>query len=162
MEGRGYVTRMLFLQSPHDELSTPSNLKGIRGFYKGYLYSLLVYIPFSLAFFSTYEALHKRDHSIPVSAAAGGITGGVVSKLLDVCKTRKQASLGKAGVVSPDKRALFTPISRIEIWTALDREVSQVKMNWLWRGMVPRVLWLCPSVVISMTLFETLRDKDEE
>ncbi|KAJ3148338.1 hypothetical protein HK101_002153, partial [Irineochytrium annulatum] len=73
------------------------------------------------------------------SGAAGALAGGL-SNVLDVVKTRVQVTGGRVWVVA---RRMYIEEGGLRAFT---------------RGMTARVLWLAPSVTISMTAFEVLKD----
>ncbi|KAJ3101912.1 hypothetical protein HDU97_000953 [Phlyctochytrium planicorne] len=112
-------------------------------------------------YFITYEQLKARlsayvasqqpkdgNKKIPFSVyllssgTSGAIAGGI-SNFVDVVKTRVQVAGPESGGMLTVVRHMYTNEGGIRAFT---------------RGLLARVLWLAPSVTISMTVFEVLKD----
>eukprot|EP01135_Chromosphaera_perkinsii_P009385 Nk52_evm61s1737 gene=Nk52_evmTU61s1737 len=125
---------------------------GALGFLRGYWASVGVFAPQSALFFATYEQfklLHIRvtkDENIPfmsyvaLSAVAGGLAAGITNPL-DIIKTRYQC-FGNEG-------------SLLKLaWNIKAEEGLKAYFN----GAIARMLWVAPSVAISMSLYECFKD----
>ncbi|KAJ3410302.1 hypothetical protein HDV05_003958 [Chytridiales sp. JEL 0842] len=153
--------------------------EGIRGFFRGYWLTLGVFVPYTVCYFVSYEQLKARGlkymedrQSIAsssasttrmsssdtqnsnftvylVSSASAGALAGAVSNVLDVIKTRLQIAGGGQGTTS---------MLRI----AADMYKNEGGITAFGRGMLARVLWVMPSVTISMTIFEVLKEQREQ
>ncbi|PKY60772.1 mitochondrial carrier [Rhizophagus irregularis] len=125
--------------------------EGIKGFFRGYLLSLVVFIPHTMIYFVLYEKfkiwtkserkLTNNDYLIN-SAAACSIAGSI-SNVLDIIKTRWQVSFSKE-----------TPL---EIMKNMYKNEGGLRA--FTKGMGARVLWMVPSSSISMTIYEILKNK---
>ncbi|KAJ3369907.1 hypothetical protein GGF31_004982 [Allomyces arbusculus] len=132
--------------------------RGIVGFQKGYWLSLCVFVPYSVTYFLSYEQLKSlysthvldrpltSDTKLPFSAylMCAGVSGSLaasISNPLDRVRTIVQVS---------NKRP--------SAWTVI-RQLAREEGWWkgATRGLVPRVVWVVPSVVISMTVYEMLK-----
>jgi hypothetical protein len=124
---------------------------GIRGFFKGYFLGLIVFLPYSVTFFVVYEKLKLHMHNyyaenqkeIPLvgylsCSALAGATGALISNVTDIIKTRVQVSGQKAPVII---RRLFQE-NGIHAFT---------------KGLGARLLYITPSVAISMAAYETFK-----
>ncbi|KAI7822606.1 mitochondrial carrier domain-containing protein [Gamsiella multidivaricata] len=141
--------------------------EGLLGFYRGYFITLGVFVPYSMIYFATYEQLkdmawRRRHTAIPLSiakqheetppfptivacaAVAAGIAGGV-SNIVDVVKTRWQISV------------LATTEENASAGRIIRHMLRQGGFTSFTRGMGARVLWMIPSVTISMSMFEYLK-----
>ncbi|KAI9097175.1 mitochondrial carrier domain-containing protein [Phlyctochytrium arcticum] len=138
--------------------------EGIRGFFKGYWLALAVFVPYTVTYFVTYEQLKRQAgkmlgrHSkstigstqaehLPlatylVCSASAGALAGAVSNATDIVKTRVQAGKGRQGAMSV--------IS--QMWK------NEGKWRAFGRGLGARVLWVAPTVTISMSVYEILKD----
>ncbi|KAF9359250.1 hypothetical protein BGX26_012780 [Mortierella sp. AD094] len=139
--------------------------EGLMGFYRGYFITLGVFVPYSMIYFATYEQLKemarqrrgrnssdnvKSDNALPFftvalcAAVATGIAGGV-SNIVDVVKTRWQISV----------------LATTEENSSTGRIVSNMFRHGglasFTQGMGARVLWMIPSVTISMSMYEWLK-----
>jgi hypothetical protein len=83
-----------------------------------------------------------------VSSATAGAFAGAVSNVMDVVKTRLQVAGGSQGV------------SMVAI--AKEMYKNEGGLVAFTRGMMARVLWVIPSVTISMTIFEVLKERREQ
>lgn len=149
---------------------------GITGLYRGYLFSLAVFIPQSITYFWLYtdfkHRLHKRvekynemhhgaeklgDNAERLFFLANFISSGtaaglaaVVSTQLDLIKTRWQVGLARKSNSSTE--------------TSKPTIISMVKKMWkeeggyraFTRGTLSRVLWVSPSMAIYMAIYEQL------
>ncbi|KAL2918607.1 hypothetical protein HK105_202008 [Polyrhizophydium stewartii] len=128
---------------------------GLRGFYRGYVLSQAVFIPYTMVYFVTYERLKRtwaavwptpaRD-DLPFAgyltcASASGAVAGAVSNVLDVVKTRVQ--------VSSNRSALDVVA---HMWRHEGGALAFTK------GMLARIMWVTPSMAISVTVYELLKD----
>ncbi|KAJ3116625.1 hypothetical protein HDU96_009180 [Phlyctochytrium bullatum] len=142
---------------------------GFRGFFKGYWISLAVFVPYTVIYFITYEQLKhhlsnlysprqriSQDASPPtpnkipfgvylVSSASAGAVAGAISNFVDVVKTRIQVGGGyESG------RGMLSVVRQMYLYEGGFKAFT--------KGLAARVLWLAPSVTISMTVFEVLKD----
>eukprot|EP00842_Homolaphlyctis_polyrhiza_P003131 jgi/Hompol1/3819/HPOL_003365-RA len=140
---------------------------GIAGFYRGYLLSQAVFIPYTVVYFITYERLklawirafnpspppslssssseNATNQDLPfrgylICASLSGAFAGAVSNVLDVVKTRVQ--------VSTDRPAIS--IIR-DMWVNEGGPMAFTK------GMLARIAWVTPSMAISVTVYEILK-----
>ncbi|KAI8799919.1 mitochondrial carrier domain-containing protein [Cladochytrium replicatum] len=134
--------------------------EGLRGFYRGYLLSLGVFVPYTVTFFLTYEQLKmmaiartpsKSLQELPfytylLSSACAGAVAGAISNALDVVKTRVQIN----STSSSQRTASALEVMR-HMW------VNDGGLRAFTKGMVARVVWVVPSVAISMTFYESLK-----
>ncbi|KAI8827267.1 mitochondrial carrier domain-containing protein [Fimicolochytrium jonesii] len=136
---------------------------GIRGFFKGYFLALGVFVPYTMTYFIAYEQLkrqadlfiNKRTASVTTStpkqlpfgaymlcAGTSGALAGAVSNALDIVKTRRQAGGGTESAVTIIK----------DMWR------NEGKWRAFGRGLAARVLWVTPTVTLSMSVYEILKD----
>ncbi|GAA5805377.1 mitochondrial carrier domain-containing protein [Helicostylum pulchrum] len=128
--------------------------EGIRGFYRGYVMGLVVFVPHSMAYFVTYEKLKQyflhdksnKFHMYMLCSSLAGVTSIMVSTPLDIIKTRWQISAAEYG-----KQYRLGPMS---IATQMMREGKGAFTRGLWA----RIAWGIPTTTISMTVFELLKD----
>ncbi|TPX43763.1 hypothetical protein SeMB42_g04598 [Synchytrium endobioticum] len=122
--------------------------EGIRGFFRGYVLSLAVFVPYSVIYYVAYEQLKRgcapAELGFATYAACAGVAGavaGAASNGLDVVKTRVQVGAGRvrAGDVMRD----------------IYRREGAMGFA---RGAGHRVAWITPSVVLSMSIYEVLKD----
>ncbi|KAG0244956.1 hypothetical protein BGX31_008307 [Mortierella sp. GBA43] len=154
--------------------------EGLLGFYRGYFITLGVFVPYSMIYFATYEQLkdmawrqqghlmgprmaeaataeeevaaadRQQEDTLPFltimscAAVAAGIAGGV-SNVVDVVKTRWQISV------------LATTEENSSTRRIIQHMISQGGLSSFTRGMGARILWMIPSVTISMSVFEWLK-----
>ncbi|KAF9914126.1 hypothetical protein BX616_008905 [Lobosporangium transversale] len=132
--------------------------EGLRGFYRG---------PYSIIYFTTYEHLkkmawreqqrsatiiaegHEKDTLpfmtiVTCAAVAAGIAGAI-SNIVDIVKTRWQISV------------LATAEDNSSTKNIIRQMFRQGGLASFTRGMGARVLWMVPSVTISMSTFEWLK-----
>ncbi|KAF9312787.1 hypothetical protein BG003_005945 [Podila horticola] len=143
--------------------------EGLAGFYRGYFITLGVFVPYSMLYFASYEQLKQmawarqkqrstgapvdtnQDHEtlsfmtiVGCAAVACGFAAGV-SNIVDVVKTRWQTSvLTKSTELSSTRK----------IAEAMFKQGGLASFT---RGMGARILWMVPSVTISMSTFEWLK-----
>jgi hypothetical protein len=121
------------------------NRHGFKGFYRGYLISQLVFIPYTITYFVTYEKLKsnfkEKDCWVYLSCSSiSAAFAGAISNPADVIKTRVQ--------IASNKKTLLVV-----------RELyDQFGLKWFTRGMAARVGWVAPSMTIQITLFELFKD----
>ncbi|EGF79248.1 hypothetical protein BATDEDRAFT_25872 [Batrachochytrium dendrobatidis JAM81] len=135
---------------------------GMRGFYRGYLLSQAVFIPYTMIYFVTYEqfkqtwcrlfstkSLTDDTSSNPdisfsgyllCASTAGAVAGGV-SNIMDVVKTRVQVTSAQSAW-----KVIHT------LWT---RERGPLAFT---KGMWARILWVTPSMAISVTVYELFKE----
>ncbi|KAG0084569.1 hypothetical protein BGZ93_008210 [Podila epicladia] len=142
--------------------------EGLAGFYRGYFITLGVFVPYSMLYFASYEQMKQmawarqkqrsgatmgsnQDHEtlsfmtiVGCAAVACGFAAGV-SNIVDVVKTRWQTSvLTKNTELSSTRK----------IAEAMFQQGGLISFT---RGMGARILWMVPSVTISMSTFEWLK-----
>ncbi|KAF9979006.1 hypothetical protein BGZ65_006765 [Modicella reniformis] len=139
--------------------------EGLLGFYRGYFITLGVFVPYSMIYFATYEQMkvmawrQRQRHShgfngtgqhrdtlpfwtiMTCAAVAAGIAGGV-SNIVDVVKSRWQISV------------LATTEENSSTRRIIQHMLSQDGLASFTRGIGARILWMIPSVTISMSIFE--------
>ncbi|KAJ3165279.1 hypothetical protein HDU88_004364 [Geranomyces variabilis] len=142
---------------------------GLRGFFKGYFIALGVFIPYTMVYFMSYEQLklaaarlvlpphspssptgqqsNQVQQQLPFGAyvACSGLSGalaGGVSNGLDIVKTRKQAGGGSQTAMQ------------------IARHMWRHEGGWraFGRGLGARILWITPTVTISMSVYEELKN----
>ncbi|KAJ3177402.1 hypothetical protein HDU87_004421 [Geranomyces variabilis] len=144
---------------------------GLRGFFKGYFIALGVFIPYTMVYFMSYEQLklaaakvllppaqppssstvHQanspQQQQLPFAAyvACSGLSGalaGGVSNGLDIVKTRKQAGGGSQTAMQ------------------IAQQMWRHEGGWraFGRGLGARILWITPTVTISMSVYEELKN----
>ncbi|KAF8978530.1 hypothetical protein BGZ46_006370 [Entomortierella lignicola] len=137
--------------------------EGFIGFYRGYFITLGVFVPYSMIYFAAYEQLKemawqrrggidnfKNEENLPFltiatcAAVATGIAGGV-SNIVDVVKTRWQISV------------LATTEENSSTGRIVRHMFRQGGLASFTQGMGARVLWMIPSVTISMSTYEWLK-----
>jgi hypothetical protein len=123
---------------------------GIRGFGRGYFLSLGVFIPYSMTYFVIYEKLKDLasenrqgggDLSFGLYLSCSSLSSAVaasVSNAVDVVKTRVQIT---------GKRP----------WILIKDMLYKDGLKSLTKGLGARILWVTPSVSISMTIYEVLK-----
>lgn len=126
--------------------------EGWMGFFKGYLISLWVYIPHSIIYFMVYEIMKQQClrqwhevKDIPfwaflVCSGVAASLGAAFSNPMDILKTRIQVN--KLEVPLPSKEG-FDLKGLVDSLTA---------------GMWARIAWLAPCSMISMTVYEVLKN----
>lgn len=123
---------------------------GLKGFYRGYILSQMVYIPYTITYFVVYEKLKEQwinanresisSWGYMSCSCIAAILGGIVSNPFDVVKTRVQ--------VDSSRHAL----------SVITKMYQENGLRSFSRGMGARVLWIVPSMTISITLYEMLKD----
>lgn len=147
----------------------------LAGFYRGYLMSLAVFVPYTMTYFAVYEELkaYLAKHVLTIPSTAAVKTDVLVSQLpfmayvtcssiacaigitistpLDIVKTRWQISSSEEG--NSYKRG---PVHIIkQMW-------QQGGYRAFSRGLLTRICWGIPSTAISMTIFESIKDSYAE
>ncbi|KAF9211006.1 hypothetical protein BGZ59_008648 [Podila verticillata] len=136
--------------------------EGLAGFYRGYFITLGVFVPYSMLYFASYEQLKQmawarkqrtgapdiQEHEmlsfltiVGCAAVACGFAAGV-SNIVDVVKTRWQTSILTKNTELSSTR---------KIAEAMFQQGGLASFT---RGMGARILWMVPSVAISMSTFE--------
>ena len=126
--------------------------EGARGFYRGYLTTVMREIPFSLIQFPLWESLKKHLSSVNgcepqpwesslCGAAAGGVAAGVTTPL-DVAKTR--IMLAKVG--SQEAR-----LGTLGIWRIV---VQESGVRGLFAGVAPRIIWISVGGAVFFGVYE--------
>ncbi|KAI8065681.1 mitochondrial carrier domain-containing protein [Gongronella butleri] len=142
--------------------------EGIVGFFRGYWMGLVVFLPHTMIYFTTYEQMKKRmtrrarqltqdqaayGSQLPwtrylVCSSVASLVSSALSAPLDIIKTRWQVSSSEQG-------AAFR-VGPVQIAKHMWHHEGQ------WRGftkgLVARVVWAMPTTAISMTVFELLKD----
>ncbi|KAF9141198.1 hypothetical protein BG015_001362 [Linnemannia schmuckeri] len=147
--------------------------EGLLGFYRGYFITLGVFVPYSMIYFAAYEQLKdmawrnlhsskqdkqrrlagqgtQEEHVLPFfeimgcAAVACGIAAGI-SNIVDVVKTRWQTSILSTTEETSSTRRIATQLFRQGGFASFTR------------GMGARIMWMVPSVTISMSTFEWLK-----
>ncbi|KAF3908983.1 Mitoferrin [Dactylellina cionopaga] len=134
--------------------------EGIRGFYRGYLLGLVVFIPYNGIWWSVYEHTKKalpQNWPIFSQAAFGGsvatITSICICHPLDLIKTRYQvattATVGRVGGERlEDARGVMKVVRNV--WA--EKKFGRGFYN----GLGARLVCSTPSSLISMAVFEYL------
>jgi hypothetical protein len=126
------------------------NKYGIRGFYRGYFLGQAVFIPYTIAYFVSYEQMKLRwkaysnSDTIPfniylISSSISAAIAGAISNPIDVVKCRVQVS---------NKRTV----------DILKQLYNDHGIQGFTKGLGARILWIAPSMSISVTIFELLKD----
>ncbi|KAG0286728.1 hypothetical protein BGZ96_009215 [Linnemannia gamsii] len=148
--------------------------EGFLGFYRGYFITLGVFVPYSMIYFAAYEQLKdmawrqlhsssKQDkrsrligqdaheeYVLPFFAIMGcaavacGFAAGI-SNIVDVVKTRWQTSILSTTEETSSTRRIASQLFRQGGFASFTR------------GMGARIMWMVPSVTISMSTFEWLK-----
>lgn len=131
--------------------------EGIRGFFKGYGMSLVVFVPHSMAYFVTYEKLKhwliQQDTTTSktglymLCSSIAGVAALSFSTPLEIIKTRWQISAAEQG-----KEFRQGPLSIAK--KILVHEGPSVFL----RSFLGNIAWGIPTTAISMTVFELLKD----
>jgi solute carrier family 25 protein 44 len=127
---------------------------GIRGFYRGYFASLLVFVPTSSCWWMTYSnmcaILGKDDRAsyvdtmgkTMISGFVAGMTSAVVTNPLDVIKTRLQTSTAK------EKKSFFSLAKQL---------YRQEGLKGFLRGSTARMSAMSPTSVMMILSYETVK-----
>jgi len=166
-------------------LNTIKN-EGLRGLYRGYWVTLGVFVPYSMVYFLCYERFKimakgmlnvESTNDLPlhgycVSSFFAGAIGGAVANPFDVVKTRWQLQTsGPAQELHVSHPSSFQVIQnhKDNSWRSsqsapykspLDvvlRTYREEGLRAFGKGMGARVLWIAPSVAISMSLYEEFK-----
>ncbi|GAA5911886.1 hypothetical protein JCM6882_005231 [Rhodosporidiobolus microsporus] len=154
--------------------------QGVRGFYRGFGSTVAREIPFSLLQFPLYERLklllatyHQLPSALPPpgvspssadlpaleAAACGSLAGGVAAGLttpLDVCKTRIMlAGQSGGGVVKGLEVAEGARIPSLP--STLRLILAHEGPSALFRGVVPRVLWISGGGAVFLGVYEAAK-----
>ncbi|KAF3916407.1 Mitoferrin-1 [Orbilia brochopaga] len=132
--------------------------EGIRGFYRGYLMGLVVFIPYNGIWWTVYEHTKKaapNSWGVAGTAALGGCVATITSTCcchpLDLVKTRYQvattATVGRVGGERlEDARGVFKVVRNV---------LGEAKFGrGFYKGLGARLMCSTPSSLISMAVFE--------
>jgi hypothetical protein len=133
--------------------------EGLRGFFRGYFLGLGVFLPYTVIYFTTYEKLKSGARKLITSensndpsskrlppwvyltcSGLSSALGAGLSNAVDVVKTRVQV---QGGTMLSTVKSMWIKENGFRAFT---------------KGMGARILWLSPSVMISMTLYESLKN----
>ena len=126
-----------------------------RGFYSGYTTTLVMNVPYSGVYFSTYELLKRlmlkdeKEHSNIVNCLAGGGAGVVsaaITNPLDVARTRLQTQLD---ILSTRKYNNMHHAVKI-LW-------KEEGMRGLTSGIYPRMIFHSTSAAICWVTYEYMK-----
>jgi hypothetical protein len=145
--------------------------EGLQGFFRGYLLSLAVFVPYTMTYFAVYEKLkaYVARHYLPslsnspiksdilvsqlpfeaymASSTLACIIGITISTPLDIVKTRWQVSFSEQGTAYKGGPVYIIK----QMW-------QQGGYRAFTRGMLTRICWGIPSTAISMTIYESIKD----
>ncbi|KAL0095594.1 mitochondrial carrier domain-containing protein [Phycomyces blakesleeanus] len=139
------------------------NKEGIRGFFRGYGMGLAVFMPHTVIYFVTYEklkgqaaAMLKKDSDLGqfpfsvylVCSGVASAAGIIVSTPLDVIKTRWQVSAAEEG----------TLFRKGPVAIACHLWLNEGGWRGFFRSLGARIAWGLPTTMISMSVFESLKD----
>ena len=129
--------------------------EGVGGLFKGYWLGLATFVPYSVTYFLVYERLKRilvpglsktqsklidpsptQTPSIFLAATISGAIAGAVSNIFDVVKTRTQVT----------RRS-----------NVIDEIYRTQGLRGFLVGMLPRVMWVTPSVAITMTIYDSVK-----
>jgi hypothetical protein len=128
---------------------------GLGGFYKGYFITQIVFVPYTISYFVTYEKLkgmfsmnfdaRQMSSGLPLHlyvlcSSIAATIAGIISNPMEVVKTRCQINTG-----IPAKQIL------LELY-------RKEGLKGFRKGMLARIAWVTPSMTISISLFETFKD----
>jgi solute carrier family 25 protein 44 len=139
--------------------------EGVRGFYRGYLASVLTWCPFTSAYFATYEpvkeltvrALGRREADIHfawfiIAGCAAGTVATVLTNPIDVVRTRLQVQ-GKGGlVVTPELQQLGGQYTGV--FDAFRKIHALEGLAGFAKGMGARMLWIMPWTATGIVAYE--------
>ncbi|CAO3625939.1 unnamed protein product [Cunninghamella blakesleeana] len=157
--------------------------EGISGFFKGYWMGLVVFLPHTMIYFSTYEYL-KSKLTIYYRMKVSSSSESSESLIINHSKNQMDYAshlpwnyyLISSSIASLISSGLSAPLDIIKTrWqvSASDHGIeyrqgplSIAKQLWKqegqWRGftkgIAARVLWAIPTTAISMTVFESVKD----
>ena len=141
-------------------------VEGIKGLYRSYWASLMIYAPGSAIWWASYEFYKNRFHYFTdhltckenenvdsivhlVSGAFAGFTSSLVLNPLEVARTRYQTieatSVTNAEIIQRGFVSLFVDVGRKE------------KLSGLYRGFLPRLLVSVPGSAISVVSYEFVK-----
>jgi hypothetical protein len=150
-------------------LRSIAKTEGLRGFYRGYLMGLGIYIPFNAVFWSVYEngkRLARRSKRFQEPFAQAAVGSGLATSVstilvhpLDLLKTRYQVSTSDAVEHTAAQQKLRAN-DRMGIRYVLRNVMLESGWRGLYAGLGPRLLCSIPSSVFSMMVFEWLKPDD--
>ena len=129
--------------------------EGFRAFYRSYLTTLSMNIPFQAVHFITYECMQNflnrsRDYSPRAHVVCGGVAGGLAAAVttpLDVCKT----------LINTQERQLLTECRQRSI-TGFIHAATMVYtccgLRGYFNGLQARVLHSMPAAALSWSVYE--------
>lgn len=120
---------------------------GVKGFYRGYWLTQLVFIPYTITYFTTYERLKSylssqsklEFTSYLFAASVSAAIAGMVSTPMDVIKTRTQ--------IKGEKSA----------WYVAKELYKEGGIRSFTKGMGARIAWVAPSMSLTIAIWETLK-----
>lgn len=123
-----------------------------RDFYRGYGTSLLAFVPFSVLYFTFYEAATARLKAVDFRARFGisvvcAAAAASVTTPLDVVRIRYQAEMGHVGGAS-GRSGVLASVARI--WRA---EGARAFVAGFW----PRILWASANTGAVVGLYDVLQ-----
>lgn len=130
--------------------------EGLRGFYRGFGTGVAVYGPFVGIYFTCYEQMKLRlaamrscqpsELSTPYHLASGFMSGTIAAAAtcpLDVVKTRLQVTSKQQQPLPP--------------WAIARNLLREEGPRAFWKGLEHRVLWIAPSMAITIAVYEFLK-----
>lgn len=140
--------------------------EGVRGFYRGYLMGLAIFIPYNAVWWGVYENAKKSTlvnslpapaHAAVCSVAAVTASAGLLHPL-ELVKTRYQvATSGTVGALQEGRASDAMGVRRV-----VANVLRESRGSWrgFYRGFGPRLACSVPSSLIMMTVFEQLKPRD--
>ncbi|RKP01797.1 hypothetical protein CXG81DRAFT_2220, partial [Caulochytrium protostelioides] len=162
--------------------------EGMRGYWRGYWMGLAVFVPHTMIYFVAYEELKRRmglaAQANPTSAAPAAPAAPAASEPIDASHSATAAKAAPTVAASDLPWTVYASASggaaciasglsnvmdiiKTRVQCAAAPTTGLIEMRRLWRdagvagflrGAVPRILWAVPTTVISMTLYEGLKD----
>jgi len=140
---------------PTECAGTVFKSEGLRAFYRSYMTSLSMNIPFQAAMVMTYGKVQRevnpdKAYRPEVHFLAGAVAGGVASAItmpLDVCKT----------LLNTQESGVLKARNVTEVRGLVNAGLSVYKMmGWrgFFQGLTPRILYQAPSTAISWSVYE--------
>ncbi|ORY82546.1 hypothetical protein BCR37DRAFT_402643 [Protomyces lactucae-debilis] len=137
--------------------------EGMRGFYRGYLVGLGIFIPYNAVYWVVYEnskRLARRSMYFQEPFAQAALASGVATSVstllahpLDLIKTRYQVSMSDA-VQQTATQQQTRKSDRLGVRQVLRNVMQESGWRGLYAGLGPRLFCSIPSSVLSMSVFE--------